>query len=55
MEFLDINLTTDFCSMLFTVPYTIGFDRKPHSTLGLEKIENTYKKSAKSILFMNSF
>jgi hypothetical protein len=33
MEFLDMNLTTVFFSMLFTVTSTGGFYRKPYSTL----------------------
>jgi hypothetical protein len=45
MEFLDIKLTKD--SMLFTVPSTGGFLRKPYSSV-FSGVENPYKKNPRS-------
>jgi hypothetical protein len=47
MEFLDIN------SILFTVPSTGGFERKPFSSLVLKILTKKYPKQENSSLFMN--
>jgi hypothetical protein len=47
MEFLDINSTRVFFSMLFTVPSIRGFYRNPYSSMVLKIL---FKKSVKQEL-----
>jgi hypothetical protein len=49
IEFLDINLAKDSSLLLFTVPSTGGFERKPYPSLVLKSVKHEI-----SSLFMNS-